>query len=625
MTSTSAGVPSHLDLAADCLGRESERWSGEETIGLHSAASELLAWAQDERRYVRRFHYAAWQSAISDFQFGLQNVGHSLQQLISPLLGDIARDLDACLEDPEKPNRNMIIGELQRLIPMLESSESLLACWQDFLRACKRPEYSMPKVAKLRDEFWDTATASRRNARELNSLLKGILRDDSQSVYQAKVLLGEDTSALPMHIRERINKPAGLGYVERESLCGRIIGQGPREAEHVVWLAYTSAQINSPIVQAGPVQLFDGPNFRKMKPQDAAFPREFRDTNADYERIFPKEEKFVLVRVNLGKLAVSDAVSMARKQALAVLVAGSQHSSGRGGAWEESGNRIHVMDGRIVSQTFERTSDLPVTSFQLDPLAHGIDKAARRVGEHLPLKSQPLTELLNSLDLWDRAKRYDPASSVLVHVRLIESIASYTSDDDWVVFCNRVFQHHWVWNDLVWKLRSVIHDATYGFSRHVSDEACSTIEGMRQRIFENADGLVYSDMEAALECLLELSELYPDRELTGYELRSVNRDYSSCDRLNVARKALIGRWNRAMARLERVRNSLTHGGPLTDESLRSVSAFSRKLAGGLIGCALDAALDGEQIAEVMDKMAERGMRWESTARKSVTPKDFLFG
>jgi hypothetical protein len=362
-----------------------------------------------------------------------------------------------------------------------------------------------------------------------------------------------------------------------------------------------------------------------MNPHDADFPQEFRDTNADYERIFPKEEKFVLVRVNLGVRAVSDAVSLARKQALAVLVAGSQHASGRGGAWEESGNRIHVMDGRIVSQTFARSSDLPVTSFQLDPLAHGIDQAARRVADHLPLESETLAELLNALDLWDKANKYDPASSLLVYVRLIESIASYTSDNEWVDFCNRVFKHHWVWNDLIWKLRSVIHDATFGFSSHVSDEAHASIEGMRQRIFENTDGLVYSDMETALDCLLELSGLYPDRELIGYELRSINRDYSSCDRLNVSRKALIGRWNRAMARLERVRNSLTHGGPLTDESLKSVSAFSRKLAGGLIGCALDAALDGKQIAEVMDEMAERGMRWDSSSRASVTPKEFLFG
>ncbi|MFD8898075.1 hypothetical protein [Streptomyces ardesiacus] len=624
MTSVSADLPSYLDLAAEALGKESERWAGEDTIGLHSAASELLGWVKDDRRFVRRFHLSAWRSVISEFQASQQHVGHSLKQVISPLLDELTKNLKSCLQGPEGQNRGLIEVDLERLIAQLQSSESLLACWQDFLRACKRPEFSIPKIARLRDDFWAVVAASRHNARELNGLLKGVLRDDSQNIYRVKLLLGEDTSMFPARLRERVRKPAGLNFGERERLCRQLIGKPPREAEHVVWFTFTSAQINTHVVQAGPVQLFNGPSLRDMSPDAADFPQEFRATDADYKRIFPEGDNFVLVRVNLGVRAVSDAASLARKQALAVLIAGSQHSSGRGGAWEESGSRIHVMDGRIVSQTFARISTPPVTSFQLDPLAHGIDRAARRIADHLPIESRTLAELLDALDLWDKAKRYDEASSLLVHVRLIESIASHTSDGDWVEFCNRVFKHHWVWDDLIWRLRNVMHDATYGTSMHINDEAFQVIEDMRRKIFRSKEGLLYSDMEAALDCLPQLSHLYPDRALVGYELRSVARDYSSCDRLNLTRKALISRWDRAMARLERVRNSLTHGGPVTDESLRSVSAFSRKLAGALIGCALDAALDGKRIAGVMDEMAERGAGWESRARASVTPQEFFF-
>ncbi|MEV6757373.1 hypothetical protein [Streptomyces sp. NPDC051214] len=610
---------------ADFLGRESERWSGEDTIGIHAATSELLVWVEDGRRYVRSYHYAPLQSAIGEFQYCLESVGSSLKQLISPMHSDLISHLHLLLKDPEKPNRGPIKKDLQQLVSLLESPESLLACWQDFLRACKRPECCIPKIARLRDEFWDIAVACKHNTREMNSLLKGTLRDDSQAVYQAKVLLGGDTSGFPVGIRERVNKPAGLGFVARETLCAQIVKQNPRVAEHVVWLAYTSAKINTSIVEAGPVRLFDGPSLRSMPPGHVDFPPEFRNSGVDYKRIFPEEEKFVLVRVNLGVRAVSDAVSLARKQAMVVLVAGSQHASGRGGAWKEYGNRIHIMDGRIVSQTFGRSAEVPVTSFRLDPLAHGIDRAARRVASLLPIESQPLGELLNALDLWDKAKGYDPASSVLVHVRLIESIASYAADKDWVDFCNRVFKFHWVWDDLIWKLRNVVHDATYGFSAYVDTKSYDSIERMRKQIFTDVEGRLQSDMEVALSSLPDLSNIYPDRELTGYELRSINRDYSSCDRLNASRKALIARWDRAMARLERVRNSLTHGGPVTDESLKSVSAFSRKLAGGLIGDALNAALDGKQVAEAMEEMAESGQRWESNARASVAPKDFLFG
>ncbi|MFC8641619.1 hypothetical protein ACWGNY_10480 [[Kitasatospora] papulosa] len=617
-------APTYLDLAASFLGKENERWSGADTIGLHTATSELLAWVNDERRYVHRFHHSAWQSAIYDLQFCLQSIGHSAKVTIGALHDEVIRDLGSCLSDFEKPKRGALRISLQGLISLLQEPKYLSACWQDFLRACKRPEYSIHKLSKLRDEFWDAVKCSRHNAKELNTLLKGSLEDDCQAIYQAKFLLGAETSGLPVDLRDRVNKLAGLSYGDRESLCQRLVEQDPRKARHVVWIAYTSARINKSIIEAGPVRLFQGPTLRKMTPEDPNFPQEFMDSSDNYKRLFPKSDSFVMVRVDLGERSVSDAAALARKQAFAVVVAGSRHASGRGQAWKESAHQIHVMDGRIVSQTFARVNDAPVSNFQLEPLAHGIEKAAARVAVHLPLHSRSLTELLNALDLWDKAKEYDAASAILVNVRLIEGLASYTSDNEWGNFCNRVFRHHWVWSDLTWKLRNVVHDATHGFSQHLGDEDIKSIERIRERIFRDADGLVYSDMEIALECLPDLYHVYPEKELIGYELRSINRDYSSCDRLKTTRKLLIGRWDRAIARLERVRNSLTHGGPFTDETLESVSAFSRKLAGALIGCALDNALNGMSVAETMDDLAQRGEQWETNALASSTPKSFLY-
>ncbi|MGW6248371.1 hypothetical protein [Streptomyces roseolus] len=623
MTSASADLPSYLDLAAEALGKESERWTGQDTISLLSAASELLAWVKDDRRYIQRFHLSAWRSVISEFQSSQQGIGHSLKQFLSPLLDDLTRNVGDCLKDPESPNKRLIEGDLERLVEKMQSPESLLACWHDFLRACKRPEFSTSKIARLRDDFWATVTASRHNARELNGLLKGVLRDDTQGIHQAKLLLGEDVSTFPLHIRDRVYRKAGLSFGERERTCRQLIENPPREAEHVVWFAFTSAQINTHVIDAGPVQIFNGPSLRDMDPDHEGFPNEFRDADADYRRIIPEGEDFVLIRVNLGVRAVSDAASVARKQALAVLIAGSQHSSGRGGTWEESGNRIHVMDGQIVSQTFSSPSAPPVTSFQLDPLAHGIDRAAKRIAKHLPIESRILADLLDALDLWDKAKDYDATSSLLVNVRLMESLSSHTPDSDWVEFCNRIFKHHWVWNDFTWKLRSITYDATFGNSRHVRHEDFQVIEDVRRKIFRSEGGFIFSNMGAALDCLPELPALYPDRTLIGYQLRSLVRDYSSCDRLRLEQKALISRWDRAIKRLERVRNSLTHGGPVTENSLASVSGFSQKLAGALIGIALDAALDGKSIVDVMDEMAELGDQWSSRARASATPQDFL--
>lgn len=560
---------------------------------------------------------------MRDLKYCLDNMGTSLRELTGKTRDDITNGLQECLKDPENPKRDNIQNALQDLLRILRSPQASSACWQDLLRACKRPEYSILKIARLRDEFWDTTKAGEYNRRELNSLLDGILSNRLQEIYQAKVLLGEDVSTLPIRIHDRVRKPGGLDHREREQLCARIVGRSPREAHHIVWLLYTSALLTKEIVDAGPVKLFHGPTLRHMKFDNPIFPVELKSAPSDYERIFPKEEDFVMVRVDLGIRATTDAASLARKQALAVLLAAPQQASGRSGTWNESGSQIHIMDGKIVSQVFSRSGSKPIASFQLEPLAHGVNLAASRVAAHLPLNSSVLRDLLDYLNLWDKAKEYDAASAILANVRLIESLASYTSDADWVHFCNRVFKNHWIWKDLVWNVREVMHTATHG-SRITDARVQSAIDQARARVFHREGGLVYSDEEAALDSLHELSEIYPEKQLTGYSLRSLERDYSSCARLHQSRKLLIGRWDRAMDRLEKTRNALTHGGPVTEEVLDSVSTFSQKLAGGLIGISLDQALDGRDISDTMDDLAKRGNEWEKKSHTASTPKSFLF-
>ncbi|MFG3149353.1 hypothetical protein [Streptomyces sp. NPDC048243] len=384
MPSPSLQVPTSLDFAAECLGKETERWTGKDTLSLYSAASELLAWVNDERRYTHRFHFAAW-SSIRELEHCLANTGTSLQATIGKNRSEIARALQDCLIDPKIPKRDGIRDALQELLKILQSPQAILACWQDFMRACKRPEYSVPKIAKLRDEFWETAKAGHYNRRELNSLLKGILSNSMQEIHQAKALLGEDVTSFPENIRDRIRETTTLSYEAREQLCARIVGRAPREAHHVVWLAYTSARLTKFTVDAGPVRLYNGPALRDMGINDPEFPLELKDTPTDYKRVFPKDENFVMARVGLGTRATTDAANLARKQALAVLLVASQRASGRSGTWRDTGSQIHMMDGRIVGQVFAVLDRKPITSFQLDPLAHGIDLAASRVADHLPV------------------------------------------------------------------------------------------------------------------------------------------------------------------------------------------------------------------------------------------------
>ncbi|MEU5001562.1 hypothetical protein [Streptomyces sp. NPDC021622] len=371
------------------------------------------------------------------------------------------------------------------------------------------------------------------------------------------------------------------------------------------------------------MEFYDGPTLRRNIEQrdEANIPAELKGYRN--EKYFPKSADYVLARVDLGNISTSDAPELARKQALAVLLAASLHSGGKGKAWRDTGSHIHAMNESIVSETFSRRPDTPMPTFDLDPLAFGIDEVLPKISSHLPLVDQSLDELLQALDIWDRAKRLDGASAVLLNVRIIELVCSYDSGIDWVTFCRR-FRPAWILNEMLWSLRKGFDEAD-ALSALLSNGSQDRVQQIINSVSKSEKGMVYCDTEVGLALLDQLAAEFTSGDITGYRVNALARQFSTHYQLGEYRRVLNGRWCRALNRLERVRNAITHGGPVTEQVLASVSPFSRKLAGRVLGYSLGAIFEGRDIPQAMNEVHTRGIAWEKEALTASSASEFLFG
>lgn len=68
-------------------------------------------------------------------------------------------------------------------------------------------------------------------------------------------------------------------------------------------------------------------------------------------------------------------------------------------------------------------------------------------------------------------------------------------------------------------------------------------------------------------------------------------------------------WTACRSRLQRVRNALAHGGPVTDAAVSSIQPFGRQLAAWSLSTAFNGLLDGTGIQSAHDKGRMRALRW----------------
>ena len=110
----------------------------------------------------------------------------------------------------------------------------------------------------------------------------------------------------------------------------------------------------------------------------------------------------------------------------------------------------------------------------------------------------------------------------------------------------------------------------------------------------------------------------------GRQIHTLATHLATTATLDAWCQALHARWTRARERLQRVRDALAHGGPLTLAAAETVHRLGHGLAGGALGPTLEGLLDGRGAAKAHDDARDRMNRWRNGVPGAASVNDALF-
>ena len=129
--------------------------------------------------------------------------------------------------------------------------------------------------------------------------------------------------------------------------------------------------------------------------------------------------------------------------------------------------------------------------------------------------------------------------------------------------------------------------------------------------------------DRGLAALPTLAAIWPVHDHVGRQLHTLAADLSSPAALEAWCQALGDRWTRARTRLQRVRNALAHGGPLT-AAADTVDHLAHQRAGTALSLMLEALLDGRGAVSAHEDARSRMTAWRNGVAGAASVHDALF-
>jgi hypothetical protein len=618
--------PTWVDEFSQAMTSSDRRWSEADVLDVVAAATDLDAWLRDPRPYEGRFHRQGWESAADDLDTAAGLIGPRLHAALG-------RDLTSALSataglpgsDPT-PTRPAAQTTLAALRARWTDPAVLEAAWSDIADACRDHRTPDATVAARRDLFWQLVRAADRNAKELGRLLAGVLDDYALVVEMARVRLGDlpnpGPGAWPRH-----DQPAGLGEPERIGLCQRLLAMLPMPAHHVVWVAFDRASLDGTTQTVGPISFYDGAWVRATLEHNglgrSQLPAELTSPDSPLRSPdLPKGDRIVLARVDLSTGVFPDAPRVAAEQAQAVVTVASVRAGDR--YWRPLDGYIHTTDGRITGWSsfglpFQRADVAP----DLDRTADELSALAATLGPQLPVADPALTETIDALGWWQSATDQPPLAAIVLDVRVLELVAARVTNGAWYDYLDSYHRDDWIRSRIISTLHSVVFAAMRGYHVVPSSEH-PQLAGLEATLFEPIPGgrhLFHADR--ALAAFPTLSRIWPVHDHLGRQLRSLATDLSSPAALEAWCQALGDRWTRARARLQRVRNALAHGGPLTPAA-DTVHRLAHQRAGKALSFTLEALLDGRGAVKAHEDARSHMTAWRNGVAGAPSVHDALF-
>ncbi|MEV0903190.1 hypothetical protein [Actinoplanes sp. NPDC049802] len=606
-----------------CLTEPHHIWA-EDMPHLVAALNEVLAWCRDRRGYNDRFRRNSWSSVIADFRHSVKNIGSALTTLTAPattvidgkLRDDIAADA-ADVADLEKHVRDAL--------DLLTTDDALLAAWKDLLTSCNKDTPPIESVCLRHDTFWAVAELAGRPLENLAMALTKVLSGDPWALHEARVALGEVPPSESGPQEHTPHVPGAGSPVsdpkQRLKTAEGLLKVPPRPVDHVVWLAFDNAGLTSTVQAIGPVTFYEGyalgPVLAAEDSDRSGLPAEFQTT---VPIMVPEGPHVVMARVELGTDGGPDPVRRARKLVHAMAAYAATRAGGS--LWTEFTGHIHVQDGQIT-RSMRFGLDRIETTFRpdLDATAAGLARYSGTISSGLPGVLATNPELVDALQWWHLAEGQPGAQAVFLNVRTIEVLAALTSDKDWDRHLEKYWKSIWIRRQIGGEVSDALLESL--FTGYVIDGGDERQREIRQLVRGNNLGQPTFDTQIAAQHFEEVAGLLHSRTTLARHLRTLARRAASPENIAQWVGSLEERWSISLHRLERVRNAIAHGGPVTEDAVFRVLHFSRQLSAWVIVETLDAVMTAKPLDKAQQQLLDEAEAWRTQLQTASSIPEIL--
>jgi hypothetical protein len=604
-----------IERAQEGLGRAEYKRAFLPDVPLNVLVQELGEWLEDDRQWGSA-RAANWVSLLDDLAAARRMRGNAFASYLDAAawaweeLADCRRTLKRgdAMRGPDPALRRRLQRAQEQIAASLDSVEALVAVWADLLVS--------PNHAAAEGEARCLSAllgAQGRRGKDVCSYLAEILADDVVSVAHAR---GEGADV------ERRGESAGLSEAERASLGAGVLRKEALSGGMVVWMRYGLAEIEADHLAVGDAVSFYRPQWlaERLAASDyTELPPELRvegytsveslagmtpDSEEDGEKGIEEIEEvpYVVVRVALGEVRSADALELACESA-ELLVSLLTLQGDDPSIWVLAEDHVSFRDGQPAGSSMHAPNVSGVTLEQrsaiyAEAMAEVITNWGTELEPHLPLRSPELRGAAQ-LALWLRRARetWEPGRLVLCD-RIFERVAGWAGYADRRQFIEQNLRLSWAMGRVHLELNNcwrAIAGEPFGRHHLLSPEAWEEVkahppleyEDYRQGWRVNQRGLM-----ANLDFVIE--RLEPDTPL--------HERYSLLNRRTETGAAaahwidqLLGDFDVFERRARRVRNSLIHGGPLGEESSRTVLAFVDWLAADALHTTIRGQLRDEEL------------------------------
>lgn len=465
-----------------------------------------------------------------------------------------------------------------------------------------------------------------RSVHQVCQLIGGIVDDQAFEIDVAR----HELDGTEIARRERPDEQAGLDVAARLELSRRYLQHPAQTGHHVVWVAYEGARVETGDwrEQVGLVEFFDGPTMvnaiknpgqeflSRPLPAELTNPRQAGGISDD---LWPDQEDvpcWVAARVDLGPGPFSDPVRIGKEQADAIV----QFAIFRMGdsTWKPLSGYVHCVDGaeRSWRGPFYLDSSRDDFRAEWDKTAEAIHDVAAQIGPQLPIVDPVLRRLLGVIGALNVSTSSSEPDLIAQDVRVIAFVGRQCEQPSWTQFLRANNATTYAFNRILNEIYGAVADTVNDVSLNIPERDQLTVQ---IRYWHRDRGGLVRDRRAALALLPRLLASLPAHHPRARRLREVGRRTQTVSEVSTWVEEIVTIYSRKIARVERFRNGLTHGGAAQAAVAHTVRHLINDQARFTARVALEAALEGRSIkgAFIDQRTITRGWRREIATSDSV--------